>query len=304
MILCAGEALIDMIPTATVTGQTGYVPHVGGSVLNTAVALGRLGAPVALLTGLSSDRFGQRIEAALAASHVSTEPSLRSARPTTLAFVHLDDGQASYQFYDENSAFQQLGETALPALPANLRAGFFGGISLCEPSVGDALAALARVAAIHVPVMIDPNVRPGLARDPERYRARLAAMLASSDIVKVSQEDLDWLMPGTEAADLLAHGPRLVLLTRGAEGADAWHANGAHRQVPAPAVTVADTVGAGDTFNAAVLFDLDRNGLLDRDGIGALTGADLERMLTLATRAAAITVTRSGANPPWKEDLA
>ena len=82
MILCAGEALIDMIPTATVTGQTGYVPHVGGSVLNTAVALGRLGAPVALLTGLSSDRFGQRIEAALAASHVSTEPSLRSARPT------------------------------------------------------------------------------------------------------------------------------------------------------------------------------------------------------------------------------
>lgn len=124
MILCCGEALIDMIPAPTTTGRNGFVPHSGGSVFNTAIALGRLGVKTGILTGLSSDMFGQQLVEALYASQVDTSLVATSDRPTTLAFVKLVDGHATYAFFDENSAGRMLGPENIPKLPAEVTSRF------------------------------------------------------------------------------------------------------------------------------------------------------------------------------------
>ena len=134
MILCCGEALIDMIPTPTEAGLDGFVPHCGGAVYNTAIALGRLGVRTGMLTGLSSDMFGQQLSNGLIASHVDVSHVITSDRPTTLAFVQLVNGHATYDFYDENSAGRMIGQSDMPDLSAEVSALYFGGISLaCEP---------------------------------------------------------------------------------------------------------------------------------------------------------------------------
>ena len=303
MILCAGEALIDLIPDDAGAAH----PFVGGAVLNTAVALGRLGQDVALLTGLSSDCYGQLIEKTLAESHVSTALAVRSDRPTTLAAVTLQDGQAVYEFRDEGSALRDLTIDDLPPPPAGVTALFFGGISLCNPPVADALAAYAATHARNHLTMLDPNLRPGFADDEATYVARLKSMLAVADIVKLSDEDLALLYPDLEKdaglAAVLASGPKLAFLTLGAEGAEAIHVNGCRVTVPGHAVTVADTVGAGDTFNAGTLARAAQLGLLDKASIDAWGTDQIEPLLRLGTAASAITVSRAGANPPWAQDL-
>ncbi|TDX28224.1 carbohydrate kinase family protein [Rhodovulum visakhapatnamense] len=308
MILCAGEALIDMLPRTSTEGEPAFAPHAGGAVFNTAIALGRLGAPTGFLAGLSTDLFGTQLAEALAASGVETGLCLRSDRPTTLAFVTLVDGHARYAFYDEATAGRMLTPADLPALPASVRALFCGGISLMAEPCGSAYEALfLREAGARV-TMLDPNIRPGFIADVPAYRARIARMIAAADILKISDEDLHWLEGPGDARDLarglLTRGPRLVLLTRGAGGADALSA-GAECHVPAPPVQVVDTVGAGDTFNAGLLAGLARAGRLDRDALAdGVPGAELKAALDLAIRAAAVTVARAGANPPWAADLA
>ncbi|MHA6344555.1 carbohydrate kinase family protein [Roseivivax sp. CAU 1761] len=300
MILCCGESLIDMLPRESAAGETAFAPYVGGAVFNTAIALGRLGAPAGYFGGLSTDLFGTMLDAALAASRVETGFAARSDRPTTLAFVTLTDGHARYAFYDENTAGRMLEPADLPALGDDVAALFFGGISLVSEPAADVYAALAAREAGRRVVMIDPNIRPGFIRDPERYRARLAAMLAGADIVKVSDEDMDWL--GTAPETLIAEGAALVLVTRGAEGVDAVTAAGAER-VPARPAEVVDTVGAGDTFNAGLLAGLHRAGLLERGALRATGLADLRPAVALGAAAAAVTVSRAGANPPWDSEL-
>lgn len=308
MILCCGEALIDMIPEPTVVGGEGFVPYPGGAVFNTAIALGRLGAAAGLLTGLSRDMFGARLAAALAASHVETAHAILSDRPTTLAFVQLTNGQASYRFYDENSAGRMITPEEMPALGPEITALFFGGISLaCEPGAEAYAALLAREGAGRA-VMIDPNIRPGFISDAPRYRARLGAMIARADILKVSDEDLDWLEPGAaplveKARALQAAGPAVVIVTRGAAGAVAVLPGGAEVAVPARPATVVDTVGAGDTFNAGVLAELARQGLLEKSRLATLAPAAAEAALRFGARVAAVTVARAGANPPWVHEL-
>lgn len=308
MILCCGEALIDMIPEPTVSGAQGFVPHPGGAVFNTAIALGRLGAGVGLLSGLSRDLFGQNLRAALAASGVADDLVIDSDRPSTLAFVQLVEGQARYSFFDENSAGRMLVPADLPRLPARVSALFFGGISLaCEPGADAYAALLAREGAGRA-VMIDPNIRPGFIRDPGRYRARLTGMLAAAQIVKVSDEDLDWLVPGAggvveKARALRAAGPALVIVTRGAAGALALGPGEALVEVAARRVEVVDTVGAGDTFNAGVLHCFDQRGVLRAEAIAQLAPEDIRAALEFGARVAAVTVTRAGANPPWASEL-
>jgi len=308
MILCCGEALIDMIPAPTTDGGEGFVPHSGGAVFNTAIALGRLGARAGMVTGLSSDMFGLQLAKSLRASHVDTSRVILSDRPTTLAFVKLKDGHASYSFFDENSAGRMIAATDLPTLPDEATALFFGGISLAvEPCADTYAALLAREGATRA-VMMDPNIRPGFIKDTGRYRDRLSRMLESADIAKVSDEDLDWLYPDAgdmpaQLAHLRAAGPAIVVLTRGAKGATATLADGTEVHVDAPPVTVADTVGAGDTFNAGLLASLSAQGMLSKAGLRALTPAQMHEALTLAARTAAVTVSRAGANPPWAEEL-
>ncbi|WP_353473196.1 carbohydrate kinase [Salipiger sp. H15] len=299
MILCCGESLIDMLPRTSTGGEPAFAPVAGGAVFNTAIALGRLGAPAGYFGGLSTDLFGTILADALSASKVDSSACPRSDRPTTLAFVTLVDGHARYAFYDENTAGRMLAEADLPTLGSETTALFFGGISLVVEPCGDTYAALCAQAGERV-VMIDPNIRPGFIKDEPRYRARLAAMLARADIVKISDEDMHWL--GTTPEALIAGGTALVLETRGAEGVLAVTAHG-RIEVPATRAEVVDTVGAGDTFNAGLLAGLERDGLLTR---AALRAADLEALrpaVALGAKAAAVTVSRAGANPPWMHEL-
>ncbi len=308
MILCCGEALIDMIAAPTVSGGEGFVPHSGGAIFNTAIALGRLGAPVGLLAGLSSDMFGEQLEDALQTSHVDTSHIIRSDRPTTLAFVQLKDGHATYSFMDENSAGRMLMPEDMPGQLPAVTALYFGGISLaCEPCA-DAYAALLDRHRADRAVMIDPNIRPDFIKDQTRYRTRLNRMIAQADIVKVSDEDLDWIVPGPETIAekvplLLQTGPAVVIVTRGGDGASGYLMDGSETSVPVQRVEVVDTVGAGDTFNAGVLAELERAGHLTKSGLRDLSTESLRAALTNGARVAAITVSRAGANPPWAHEL-
>ena len=300
MILCAGEALIDMLPRTTGDGEDAFAPHAGGSVMNTAVALGRLGEKVSFFTGLSTDLFGDVLRTHLAASNVDTGPSHVSDRPTTLAFVKLVDGHATYAFYDENTAGRMLLEDDLPEVTAD--AIFFGGISLVVEPCANTYEALMQREAPHRLTMLDPNIRPGFITDEARYRDRLHAMLALADVVKISDEDLDWVQGNTDAARLLDNdGTQVVLLTRGAEGVTVLTREGQF-DVPAQKAEVVDTVGAGDTFSAGFLAGLSRAGHLSKDKVA--TAPDVLRAAAeMGAKTAAITVSRAGANPPWAHEL-
>jgi len=308
MILCCGEMLIDMIPEATVSGGQGFVPHSGGAVFNTAIALGRLGAPVGMLSGQSSDMFGQQLLAGLHAASVDTSNIILSDRPTTLAFVQITDGHASYSFVDENSAGRMLTPDDMPALGGDISALYFGGISLaCEPSA-DAYAALLAAQGASRPVMLDPNIRPTFIADAQRFRTRMMGMIGSADIVKVSDEDLNWLSPEDSSLEdkankMLAMGPQMVILTKGSAGATAFLHGGQSVFVPSNKVEVADTVGAGDTFNAGVLAKLAARGVLTKGALKSLSVDDVEAALQHGNKVAAVTVSRAGANPPWAHEI-
>lgn len=306
MILSCGEALIDMLPRSTDGGEAAFAPYPGGSVFNTAVALGRLGAPSGFFSGLSTDLFGKMLEESLAASHVDSGFACRSDRPTTLAFVTLTGGQASYAFYDENTAGRMLSPDDLPELDNAVTACFFGGISLMVEPCASAYAALLTREAPNRSIMIDPNIRPLFIKDEAAYRERVDALIALADIVKVSDEDLAWLEGAGELDDLairlLARGPKLLCVTRGADGATGYTARGGFR-VPAKPVSVADTVGAGDTFNAGVLAALHDRDALSKSALARLDDKTVEAALTLGIHAAAVTVSRPGANPPWRHEL-
>ncbi len=307
MILSCGEALIDMLPRETAAGEAAFAPYAGGAVFNTAIALGRLGAPSGFLSGISTDFFGELLLDVLKSSGVETALAIRSARPTTLAFVRLVNGQASYAFYDEGTAGRMIAPADLPTLPASVTAMFFGGISLMvDPGGATYEALMTREAGSGRVLMLDPNIRPSFIADAAAYRARIARMTAMAQIVKLSDEDLRWLEGpgeiGTLARRILSRGPQAVFVTEGATGAHAFTA-GHTLFEPARKVTVADTVGAGDTFNAGVLAALHQAGALTRDRVARLSEAELRAALSLGVRAAAVTVSRPGANPPWAHEL-
>ena len=305
MILCAGEALIDMLPRRSEAGEPAFAPYPGGAVFNTAIALGRLGAKTGFFTGLSSDLFGAMLSEALAASNVKSLAHV-SDRPTTLAFVTLTDGQARYAFYDEATAGRMLAPADLPMLGKDVQALFLGGISLVVEPCGATYEALMKREAGSRATMLDPNIRPGFIRDQAAYRARIGRMIAMADIVKLSDEDLRWLLgrgdTATLAREVLAMGARLVCITEGAEGARGITARD-EVFVPAAKVEVADTVGAGDTFNAGVLAALAEAGALTRAAIATIGPDTIRAALSMGCRAAAVTVSRAGANPPWRTEL-
>ncbi|WP_274425785.1 carbohydrate kinase family protein [Chelativorans sp. YIM 93263] len=306
MIVCCGEALIDMLPRKTESGEKVFAPYVGGSVFNSALALGRLGVPVSFFSGLSDDLFGVRLQEALRESHVDFSYARITNRPTTLAFVSLDEGQASYFFYDENTAGRTLANADLPDLGNDVAALLFGGISLATEPSGSAYEALmAREHAARV-TMFDPNIRPAFIKDAEAHRARMQRMAAMADIVKISEEDLDWLGIGASyseaAADILASGAKLIIVTSGARGASAYWAGGTV-SVKAERVDVVDTVGAGDAFNAGMLTAMRQAGVLTKQGMAQLNEEIVREALAFAGHVAALTVSRAGANPPWRGEL-
>lgn len=307
MILCSGEALIDMLPRTSTGGESVFAPYAGGAVFNTAIALGRLDVPVSFYSGISTDLFGQQLADTLAQSGVTSDLAHRSDRPTTLAFVTLTDGHASYAFYDENTAGRMLTPEDLPAIGAEVEALFFGGISLMVEPCASAYEALCRREAAHRVTMIDPNIRPSFIKDEDRYRTRISRMMEVSDIVKLSDEDLAWLTGTTTIEDGVARllegdGPALICITKGSEGVTGY-TNSLTVEVPANKVDVVDTVGAGDTFNAGFLAALHDRNALTKDAVRAMDEDTIRAALSLGARAAAVTVSRAGANPPTRAEL-
>ncbi|MBD3664216.1 carbohydrate kinase [Sulfitobacter sp. TSTF-M16] len=308
MILCCGEALIDMLPRQSAAGEATFAPHSGGAVFNTAIALGRLDQPTGLLSGVSTDMFGQRLQRDLAESRVDTARLILSDRPCTLAFVELTAGQARYSFYDENTAGRMIAPADVPALGDEITALFFGGISLAVDPCAETYAGLLHDEGVGRVVMIDPNIRPSFVKDEARYRDRLTGLIERSNILKISDEDLDWLVAGKgSSADkidqLRKNGPDMVILTRGSAGAVAVLADGTQVTVPAQKAAVVDTVGAGDTFNAGILASLADQDLLNIESIQGLTSEAATQALQFAAKVAAVTVSRAGANPPWAHEL-
>lgn len=306
MILCCGEALIDMLPRDTTLGEKGFAPYAGGAIFNTAIALGRLGVPSAFFTGLSDDMMGDVLRDTLRSSHVDFSYCATLSRPTTIAFVKLVDGHATYAFYDENTAGRMITEADLPALGDDCEALHFGAISLIPEPCGSTYEALMKREHETRVISLDPNIRPGFIKDKAAHLARIRRMAAMSDIIKFSDEDLVWFgLEGNEetlARHWLHHGARLVVVTRGADGAVGYTAD--HKvTVPSERVTVVDTVGAGDTFDAGILASLKMQNLLTKAQVARLTEEQIGNALTLAAKAAAVTVSRAGANPPWASEI-
>jgi len=306
MILCCGEALIDMLPRQLPDGSDVYLPVAGGAVFNTAITLGKLGADAGFFSGLSSDMFGEMLRQSLEDSAVDHSLSVTSPRPTTLAFVKLVDGNAQYQFYDEASAGRMIAANDLPDMPHNVSAMHFGAISLIPEPCGSAYEALALREEANRVISLDPNIRRSFIEDEDAHRARLARMIAVADIVKVSDEDLEWLAHGVSAKDTVAgwlsEGTSLVAVTCGGDGAHVYM-NSGRIDVPARKVEVVDTVGAGDSFNGGLLHGLNKAGLLDKAALRKADPEALRSAVELAVQVAAITVSRAGANPPWESEI-
>lgn len=306
MIICCGEALIDMLPRELNDGQNAFLPVAGGAIFNTAIALGRLGEPTGFLAGVSNDMFGSQLRDVLKSSKVSTEFCIEVDNPTTLAFVKLTNGNAEYTFMDENSATRSLTPQMLPDLPSDTKALHFGAISLIPEPCGSAYEALMKREAGKCVISLDPNIRTSFITDEVGHRARILRMLAMSDIVKVSDEDLVWIYPDMTLEDgvkkIVALGASVVLLTKGAEGVTAFTKE-AQFDVASEKVQVVDTIGAGDTFNAGLLSGLKKVNCLDKQSLKSISIENLTSAIKLANKVAAITVSRAGANPPWEKEL-
>jgi fructokinase len=302
VILVGGEALYDLVLQGSDDDLHG---HPGGGPFNTARTIGRLEQPVAYLGRVSSDRFGQRLEAQLADDGVALGSVVRTDEPTTLALAEVDDdGVARYRFYERGTAAPGLTpEAALAALPAQVDILHVGTLGLALEPVATALEGVVSQLAATALIAVDPNCRPWVVQDHDAYLARLRRVLSNAHVLKVSEEDIAYLEPDRGEIEgvraLLEHGPAVGLLTRGPNGALVITRT-AEVAVPAPRAKVVDTIGAGDAFGGGFLAWWSERGL-DRDDLGQI---DLVVEATaFACLVAAKTCSRPGASPPWRSEL-
>lgn len=301
VVVVCGEALIDMIGT-----DGAYRAHPGGGPMNAAVALARLGRPVRLLTALGTDAMSDLLRAHIGASGVDLSWTPTVDVPTTLALVTLDPaGAASYEFYVQHTTVTEITPPPVEAF-ADVAAFHVGTLALAVSPTAERVEALVHALPSDAFVFLDPNCRPQFVDDREAYTARVERLAARSVIVKVSSDDVAWMYPERSVDDgvarLLATGAHSVLLTLGGEGAAAIRRSGEVR-VASTRITVVDTVGAGDTFGAAALAWLGEHAALSIDAFDALADDELRELLAFATRAAGVTCTRAGADPPHRHEL-
>lgn len=312
MFLSCGDALFDCFAGASETPAVIQLDgRAGGAPMNVAIGLSRLGQKVSFFSKVSRDIFGERIMAHLANEGVETRLIIRTDQLSTLAIVSLDAaGAARYSFYIENTADRSISEIELPAaLPGEIKVIHIGGSysTALEPSASSFAALVERERGRRL-ISYDPNIRDSVAPDLDLWRARVARLAGMAHLIKASEEDLAKLYPGRDAEsvarDWMAGGASLVLITLGGEGALGFAPDGGSARVPGVKVKVIDTVGAGDTFQAATLDWLARKERLSPNALGSLTSQELAAMLTYAAKAAAITCSRRGADLPRAAELA
>ncbi|MBH3421162.1 carbohydrate kinase family protein [Pseudomonas gessardii] len=311
MYLVCGEALFDFFSQEDASGQASKVNFkaiAGGSPFNVAVGLRRLGIEVGLLAGLSSDYLGQRLRQVLRDEGVRDDYLVEFAAPTTLAMVALGaNGSPHYSFRGEGCADRQLQLGHLPVLDAQVRGLHFGSFSLVVQPVADSLLALLRRESGQRLISLDPNVRLNPEPDIEVWRQRVAELVQHADLIKVSDEDLHLLYPG-QAPESVLHGwlqhrCQLIFLTRGGQGATVFSRQHGSWSAPAVPVVMADTVGAGDTFQAALIAWLTEQQLDSVDGVQGLAREQIDAMLRFAIRAAALTCSKTGPDLPYRQQL-
>ena len=322
MIICCGEALMDMARTQVPGFGEGFLPYPGGGPYNTAIAIGRLGTPVKFLGRFSTDFFGETLLKRLRESHVGEELITRSGQNTTLAFVKTKKGkEPQYIFFAEGTADRSLSIEDLPSkLPVDTNCILFGSISMTMEPIASAIEFLilregSRKSTDQMdgaPVIsFDPNIRPFMIKNKAAYIDRFEKWISSSTIAKISAEDFSFLYPKLETGKalkkVLAMGPRLAICTLGSKGAQAYlrRNDGSITTVSAPVVNlpVADTIGAGDTFHGAFLSWLEMKGKMSRSSLANLSETELYDALYFANKAASIVCSRQGAEPPTLKEM-
>ena len=315
MIVCAGEAVIDMVQTSVPGLGEVFLPLPGGCSYNTSIAISRLGTPAAFLGRLSNNFFGEIFVKRLRENNVRDDLIIRCEQNSILAIVSLEKGKdPQYAFYDEGTSDRFLLPEDIKPLPEETSCIVFGSISMTmEPAASTIEKLIMKEAEKKKSVIaFDPNIRPIMIKDRDAYIKRFEKWIGASTIAKISSEDFEYIFPNTEPEEALRKiinlGSRLAIATLGPNGAAAIlrRADGSVTKVSAPAVhvrEVADTVGAGDTFHGAFLSWLDKQGKMSHNGIAGLSENDLHDALAFANKAAAIVCTRRGAEPPTLEEV-
>ena len=318
MIICLGEALIDMVRQELPGGGAAFLPLPGGSPCNTAVAIGRLGAPVKFLGRFSRDFFGEILMRRLAENGVGDELMVRTDQNSTLSFVQLEQGkEPQYVFYTEGTADRSFCaedlEAKLPGgeLPPGTRCILFGSIAMTMEPAASTIESLilsqGRRGGAAPVISFDPNIRPFMIKDREAYVRRFEKWLSAVTIAKISGADFDFIYPGLglerSLERVLSLGPMLAVSTLGPDGALALlRKEGAAEilRAAAPVVDlpVLDTIGAGDTFHGAFLAWLEIKGKMSRSAVAALSEGELREALFFANKAASLVCSRRGAEPP------
>ena len=299
--------MVDFLPVKSADGRDALVPVVGGSCLNIAVGMARLGAPAGFVGGISADLFGRMIADHALGSQVELRYATRSQHQTTLAFVRTVAGEPQYAFYDEGTASRNwiYRRGSIPF--DEIEAVHVGSTTLADENGAAQALAMLEDARGSVSISFDPNCRPKLVEHKARYVERMNAFAAIADIVRMSDVDFEFLYGGSDyagrAKSLLEAGATLVVVTRGIKGAQAWHREAGLVEVEAPIVDVIDTIGAGDSFQAALLFALRAIGRIAAKSLAQANSDELHRALSFASTCAAFTCGRAGADPPRESDV-
>ncbi len=305
MFVLCGEALWDLF--AVEGERLAFDARPGGSPFNVAIGLARLGQPAALLTGISTDRLGERLLARLRSEGVDTRLLVRTPRPTAISLIDVGaGGLPTYAIYGEGAADRAVAPADLPELGVEIWGLHAASFALMVQPIGDSLLELFRREKGRRLLSLDPNVRLGVQPDAALWRRRLDAFCRLADLVKVSLEDLRHLYPAADPASIaerwLEAGAGLVVVTQGPDGAEAFGPAGCV-SVAGLEVAVADTVGAGDAFQAALIAGLARRGVRDRRALDRLGRGELAGLLGHANSAAAIACTRRGADLAFPAEL-
>lgn len=307
MLLSCGDALVDFLPVTSMDGRDAIVPVAGGSCLNIAVGMARLGSPAGFVGGISTDLFGRIVADHALTSQVDLRYATRSGHQTTLAFVRQVGGEPHYAFYDEATASRNWTYRRGSIPFDEIEAIHVGSTTLANDHGAAQAMAMIEDTGGATTISFDPNCRPNLVGDKARYVDQMERFAAAADIVRMSDVDFEFLHGGGDygekAKSLIEAGTSLVAVTRGIKGAQGWHRAAGMVQVEAPATNVVDTVGAGDSFQAALLFALRAIGRIKRGALAQMSAGELDRALSFAAACAAFTCSRAGADPPHHSDV-